>query len=147
MRHIGMTGTREGMTKLQSENFKSFITSMDLHTSSAVTTLHHGDCIGADTDAHNIATKHELETEIHPPIKDDVRAYNEGTRSHEPKGYFERNRDIVNSSDWMFGFPVTDFETPKGGTWYTINYAKKTKTPLTIIFPNGLTETHNVTPL
>ena len=80
---------------------------------------------------------------IHPPIKDEVRAFCEGDESWEPKSYFARNRDIVIVSNVILATPVTEFET-KGGTWYTINHAKKLKKPLYIIYPSDRIEMFNL---
>jgi hypothetical protein len=132
--HIGMTGTREGMTAAQKLTFAKIIGQSMKNTK----VFHHGDCLGADADGHDMAVELGIETHVHPPIKTEVRAYKEGTYMAEPDGYFARNRDIVNASDLMVATPVTDFET-KGGTWYTINYAKKMNKPLIIISPDGTT--------
>lgn len=136
-KHIGMTGTRDGMSQEQKNAYEKYIQALDEKL-----ILHHGDCIGADADAHDIAVRHNIKTHIHPPIKDVHRAFKEGDYSEEEKSYFARNRDIVDSAALVLGFPKLMKET-KGGTWYTINYTKNKGTPLVIIWPNGELEYHN----
>lgn len=136
---IGMTGTRDGMTEAQKTQFKKGL----LHLKAI--TLHHGDCVGADADAHNIADKlRHLDIVIHPPISDKFRAFKNGPSCTilAEKIYFARNRDIVNESEILIGTPRSMVET-KGGTWYTINYGKKSGKRVYIIHPDGNVERHN----
>jgi nucleoside 2-deoxyribosyltransferase len=37
--------------------------------------------------------------------------------------YYRRNREIVDNSDMVYAFIAPD-GIDRGGTWYTINYAK-----------------------
>lgn len=136
--HIGMTGTRNGMTEAQKDCFADLLGSLY-----NVTHHHHGDCVGADAESHDIAEQCGVECIIHPPVKTELRAYKLSTDVKTPKGYFERNRDIVNESQLLVGFPATMFET-KGGTWYTINYGKKQGKPVYIVYPDGSIEKFNV---
>ena len=133
---IGMTGTRNGLTKAQSDFARSVIPWQE------VTELHSGDCVGADAELHNIAKLNYVTSIGHPPIKDELRAFCEFDRECEPKNYFARNRDIVNSSEQMYGFPPTEEDTGKGGTWYTINYAISKGKSLVIVTPSGRVVEH-----
>ncbi len=129
--HIGMTGTREGMTKEQKESFKRVVTYMK------PTHLHHGDCIGADADAHELAKALSTPSIVHPPSDSSLRAFKDSVEIREEKGYFARNRDIVNESEILLGFPKTMVET-EGGTWYTINYGRRAAgKDVYIIYPDG----------
>ena len=145
---VGMTGTRDGMTDNQKDLFDMYCEFIyDINDKEhRFCFLHHGDCIGADAEADAIAYRNGFKIWAHPPSKTALRAFveviNRRALSSDPKGYFERNRDIVNMSELMFGFPKTEFET-RGGTWYTINYAKDKKKPLVIIYPSGIIEEHN----
>jgi hypothetical protein len=134
-----MTGNRDGMTD---EQKKTFARGLDHFNA---TTLHHGDCVGADADAHDIAAEKGRMITIHPPEKDELRAFKreEGDEEREPKGYFARNRDIVNESEILFGFPKTMFET-SGGTWYTINYGKRIGKPVYVVLPDGSVDSFNI---
>jgi hypothetical protein len=136
---LGMTGNRDGMTQEQKNTMVRGLTHFK------VTELHHGDCIGADADAHDIASINGLSITIHPPEKDELRAFKreEGDYEHETKGYFPRNRDIVNDSQILFGFPRSAMEG-RGGTWYTINYAKRIGKPVYVILPDGSVDRFNI---
>jgi hypothetical protein len=56
------------------------------------------------------------------------------------KGYFIRDRDVVDESELMVACPKQYMELGKmpGGTWWTIDYTRKVKKPLAIVWPNGL---------
>ena len=103
--------------------------------------FHHGDCVGADGEAHDIV--HLLsdgvgvQVHVRPGPYTFVRAFKKGDVKYEQKSYFARNRDIVDSVDFMFATPNSFEEQTHGGTWYTIRYARKTKTSLCIIWPDG----------
>ena len=121
--HIGMTGTRNGMTEAQRATFYRLLTEESSVRGSRY--IHHGDCLGADEESNHVAENLIMTTVVHPPVKGDLRAYCVGDETREEKGYLERNRDIVNESDLMFGMPPTMNDSGKGGTCYTIKYAKK----------------------
>jgi hypothetical protein len=137
---IGMTGTRDGMTNAQKD---SFLRGLE-HFRAA--TLHHGDCVGADAEAHEIAAGRGMAITIHPPKDSRYRAYKreEGDQEMDPLGYFQRNRNIVKASDILFGVPKTKVDIG-GGTWYTIKYGKGSGKPVYIIYPDGFVESHNIT--
>lgn len=136
--NVGMTGTREGMTDAQKKTFYGLLTGMFTDKENSI--FHHGDCIGADSDGHDIAKLIGYTIWVHPPEKDEVRAFKKGDYIEGTKGYFARNRDIVDCSSILLATPVTNFETPKGGTWYTIRYAAKVGVKCIIIWPNGIME-------
>lgn len=129
---IGFTGTREGMTAAQKEGVVRELIAL------GATELHHGDCVGADADADLIAHELGLYVVIHPPVDETHRAfcrYADETRA--PKTHFARNRDIVDETVHLIATPRTMYEEPRGGTWYTVNYARKRIKPLNIVWPDG----------
>jgi hypothetical protein len=130
MKHVGFTGTRSGMTPGQKSTVCRLIQQM------ATFIFHHGDCVGADAEAHDLVRHTNSHIVIHPPNKDDFRAFRKGDEERPIKSYFARNRDIVNESDVVIATPYTAGETG-GGTWYTINYCKKYKKKVYIVNPNG----------
>ena len=127
---VGFTGTRVGMQLWQK---KKFIDTMFLLK---VTEFHHGDCIGADADAHHILERYfpEIRIVIHPPCVNTARAYCTGHLQMEPLPYIERNHAIVNSSEHLIGAPATP-EIKRSGTWATIRYARAKGIPTTIFEP------------
>lgn len=134
---LGMTGNRNGLSK------KAKIAFIELVMDGEFTSLSHGDCVGSDADTHEIATTFGLDTIIHPPKKDNLRAHCKGTVILPEKGYFARNRDIVLTTDYLVGFPATKINPGKGGTWYTIDFALRRKLPVMIIHHDGTIERHN----
>ena len=90
---IGFTGTRHGMTEAQRGSLRSLLGDAG--------EFHHGDCIGADAQAHDIARDLGLEVVVHPPKVDTMRAWktSDSDRIREPKPFLARNRDIVRETD------------------------------------------------
>jgi len=128
---IGFTGTREGMTIAQ----LAALTEM-LRGSNA--TLHHGDCVGADAEAHDIADAVGLTIVIHPPDNLELRAFKLGRYIWGPLPYLERNREIVRCADYLIAAPAEDTEQARGGTWHAVRYARKRRKSIVIIWPNGV---------
>ncbi len=132
---IGFTGTRIGMTAAQKSTFQSLMRHF------TPTEFHHGDCVGADADAHEMAEKY-CHIVVHPPIDSTHRARKLGRVMCQPKTYFARNRDIVNDTDRMIATPMQAEHQDRGGTWYTIDFARKKGKPVAVINPDGtLSET------
>ena len=103
--------------------------------------FHHGDCVGADSNAYNII-RHIIPTcpiHIHPPEKEKTRAFCDGySVIHEPKPYIERDKDIVDAVDVLVATPRGSNEELRSGTWATIRYARKKGTVrVIIIYPDG----------
>ena len=63
--HIGFTGTQQGMTLRQKQQLNEIL--RDLYDKGN-RWFHHGDCIGADAEAHDIATAIGYHILVHPPI-------------------------------------------------------------------------------
>ena len=133
---VGMTGSRDGLSTKQKALCKEFLETLE------ATEFHHGDCVGADAKTHKIARELGLYIIVHPPEKNDLRAFCEGDESRKTKGYLARNRDIVSESKVMLGFPKQERQS-KGGTWYTIKHAKKQGKKTYIIYPSGNVEEFN----
>lgn len=122
---IGFTGTQIGMSQHQKEQF--VLKLMEL----GVTEFHHGDCIGADAEAHDIVREFfpSVWIEVHPPDITTKRAYKKGDVIHTPKPYLVRNKDIVDASEFLIGSPKENYNVLRSGTWSTIRYAKKMQKP------------------
>lgn len=131
---IGFTGTQQGMTKEQKE-FLKYILSKTAEVYK-YGEFHHGDCIRADAEAHDIAEKY-FECVIHPPDIMAKRAFKKAKQIRTPKPYLYRNRDIVDECNELIATPKEVDEQKRSGTWSTIRYARKMKKRVTIIYPNG----------
>ena len=84
---VGFTGTRNGMSDEQKVKLDYFIKHNDIEE------FHHGDCVGADTEAHNIVkgAKPKIKIIIHPPIMSKYRSFLIGDEKRKPKEPLERN--------------------------------------------------------
>jgi hypothetical protein len=126
---IGFTGTREGMSQHQKEQFvlKMFELSP--------TEFHHGDCEGADAEAHDIVREFlpDVKIVVYPPLSFRRRAMKQGDVTMEPESYVKRDYRIVDSTDILIGAPKTDTEQIRSGSWTTIRYARKIGRPNYVI--------------
>jgi len=135
---IGFTGTRKGMTDEQKEEI-SWMLQAQLGLARAITgkvdEVHHGDCVGADSDFHDLASGYDIV--VHPPSVDKYRAFREGSEILPPKSYLQRNMDIVDSCDILIAAPEGE-EQQRSGTWATVRYARKRNKSIFIVSPDGI---------
>lgn len=130
---VGFTGTRFGMTEPQ----KAVLT-VGLFGMGIVTELHHGDCVGADEDAHKIALDMGILIVVHPPEEPLHRAFCKNAKEVlEQKPYLIRNQDIVDQTDLLIATPFFEYEEVRGGTWFTVRYARLRKKRIVIAWPSG----------
>lgn len=129
---VGFTGTRHGMTAAQSAAVQNLLAAIIWKDR-----LHHGDCIGADAEAHNLAESAGFHTVSHPGDIPPLRAYKVATETREPKPCLVRNRDIVDETEILIAAPSTDAEVIKSGTWATVRYARKAGRKIYIVNPDG----------
>ncbi len=144
MTKIGFTGSRKGMTLRQKAWFTEFVSDFD------EIEFHHGDCVGADEDGHNIvdskSTVKATTIVIHPPSDEKLRAYCIGDIYCPSKPYLDRNRDIVDETDFLVAFPNGYDGASKngpGGTWYTIRYADSLDKRVIIVYGNAKVDVLN----
>ena len=136
---IGFTGTRDGMTPAQISTMAILFYELKM------TELHHGDCVGADHNAHMLVCTRfpECLVHIYPPVQQDKRAMSHVETPcaliefHPLKEYLERDRDIVDACDCLIAAPKTEGEVRQSGTWYTIRYGWKSKKNVFVIAPDG----------
>lgn len=129
---VGFTGTRHGMTDAQKAALRSLLVRV------AGTEFHHGDCMGADSEAHDIAMECGYCLVIHPPTNPSLRAWRK-VPSHlmrPERPYMTRNRNIVNAAQIVIAAPAESVEG-KGGTRSTVRYARRVGKPLHVILPDG----------
>jgi hypothetical protein len=133
---VGFTGTQRGMTDAQFNRIAYWFSQRPS------VTLHHGDCIGADADAHRAAWEEGLRIEIHPPDIDRKRAFCQGAAVvHPPAPYLIRNIAIVDACEVLIATPKEETgEELRSGTWATVRAARKAKRRIVIVRPSGRVE-------
>ncbi len=129
--HIGFSGSQKGMTQRQKDTLAMLLFNFKPNWDY----FHHGDCIGADAEAHDIAVAEAFTIIIHPPDDDKKRAFKEGFSVMRPRPYLERNKDIVMSCQILIAAPETMFEEQRSGTWATTRFAQKSTPPIIILAP------------
>lgn len=136
--NVGFTGTQEGLTRPQT-------TALKLELIQRGMWFTHGDCVGADEQAHVLATNVGYFIAVRPGTTDSKRAHCDGDIVHEPKPNLERNQDIVNDADVLLACPSNEEgEILRSGTWSTIRRARKKGIPIGIIRPSGRIEWERV---
>lgn len=124
---IGFTGNRYGIT---SEQKNQIISILDKYDNLIVS---HGDCVGSDTDFHNLCmnyrTEHQnkkIKIHIYPPNNSKLRAFNQGDLIMDEKPYLQRNLNIIKNSSILIACPIDkNKEELRSGTWSTIRKARK----------------------
>lgn len=122
--HVGFTGTRKGMSRGQRDALLTFLKGANQSRKFLGAVLHHGDCVGADAEANEVADSLGMCTVIHPPENPKHRAWCEADEYRYRKPYLERNRDIVDECDFLVAAPGGK-ERRRSGTWATVRYARK----------------------
>lgn len=150
MLSVGYTGPEEGMTPAQAKALRGLLRSWKLVRHDEVLVLHHGDCVGGDIEAQDIAVEEEWWVEIWPPDNDRKRGWGERrlpeaehtdtiVAVHQPKPYLDRDWDIA-AQDVLVATPKQKYEPEgreRGGTWATVTRARRQGTPVRIIWPDG----------
>ncbi len=131
MKHLAFTGTQAGMTGPQRARFRGLMRAL------RPATFHHGDCVGADAEAHDDVVG-TTRVHIHPCTISDKRAWKgQAFVIEAPAPPLERNRVMVDVSEALVATPKGMIEELRSGTWATIRYARKQKKPVHICWPNG----------
>lgn len=152
----GFTGTQKGMTSFQKQELNLRL--------EGCTEFTHGDCIGSDEQANQIAFELGIEFfTIFPPTDTKKRAYCfnpekdlmndnaewrgitwQGRFIHVrwmPKDdYLKRNKKIVDHCSKMLATPKEYEHSLRSGTWACIRYAWKVKRDIIIIPPVNRTD-------
>jgi hypothetical protein len=130
---VGFTGTSRGTTEPQQLALDRFL------RAHWVDEFHHGDCIGADHDAHVIASYLHLKIVLHPPSNPIKRAFcGPGLTARWPEAdYLTRNRQIVHATDMLVACPKETKEQRRSGVWYTVRCARDKGVPVLVVPPDG----------
>lgn len=132
---VGVTGTELGLSDRQ---MASLWWVLDVIKPRG---LRHGDCVGVDAQAAQIADSLNIPTFSHPgfspkyPDTTRFRAFHKSTTIYEPKPFLERDDDIARNVALLIACPLESKEELLSGTWATIRYARKAETPRIILLP------------
>jgi hypothetical protein len=128
---LGFTGTQQGLTEPQIHLL------VDALLRYAPREVHHGDCIGADAQFHDLVRKllPLARVVIHPPTIAAKRAFCEGDEERASLAYLTRNRAIVRESQGLIAAPAEREEKRRSGSWATVREARKQNRPLLLILP------------
>ena len=135
MRRIGFTGTRHGITSLQRSELERLL--RDLRPGE----LHHGQCVGADAEAHDIALDFGVPAIIvHPSNDPTLTAVRAPGKSRvvsylPPADPLKRNKAMVRAVDTLIAAPATAEEQVRSGTWFTIRFARRLGSVEVIVLP------------
>lgn len=141
MIQIGFTGTQKGMSKPQYQLVDSLLN--DTINEYGVEKVHHGMCIGADLEFHNLCRSKGLYIIGHPGVTGFGKRWNRAdcdVDEIEPEMEFlHRNQKIVDACHLLLATPKSEYEELRSGTWATIRRARKAETiGLIVIDPNGI---------
>ena len=137
---LGFTGSRNGMTQSQRETFLRL-----LHEKSPSVFVH-GDCVGADEQAHKIVEDNlpTVNVVVAPSLNATLRAWCKPRTGVlcEARASVDRNRAIAIMCDELIAVPrkrlVPDGGfIPQSGTQQTIEFAQDNGRPVTIINEDG----------
>lgn len=126
---IGFTGTQLGMSQHQKEQFVLKCEEL------GITEFHHGDCIGADAEAHDIVREFFPNVWIvgHLPKYKNKQVFRKCDEYRAPLDYLVRDKNIVSETEFLIGAPKSDDEELRSGTWTTIRYSRKANKPQEIL--------------
>lgn len=131
---VGFTGTRKGMTPVQQRMVEGLLRAWEPKE------FHHGDCIGADAQAADIARRLGIYIVSHPctGVHDRWRAGTVSDTTLTCSSPRARNTDIVRCSTRMIAAPSSTKPQFRGsGTWMTIRISTRLQVPLIIVWPDG----------
>lgn len=140
-KHLGFTGTRKHLTPDQGCDLVDALAAL---FDEGYTHFHHGDCIGADEEAHAMAVDIGYHIVLHPPINDKHRVFcsrhltKDRYTLYKAKDYLVRNQDIVNGSTMIIACPDRPEHT-RSGTWSTVRKARAAKKLIRLILPETKT--------
>lgn len=139
--NLGFTGTRHGLTWSQKVTLVTLLRRLN-DTGHRVLVFRHGGCQGADVEAARIAREvcgPDASIFCHPGPDGDPHQVDSGVDDEKLPGktHFARNRDIVALSQAMVACPCDVSRQTRGGTWYTIDHARKAGVRVYLIWPSG----------
>lgn len=133
--HVGFTGTKKGLMFPQ---LAALHTTMARLFGEGFRTLHHGDCVGGDAEAHRVWREHPGGlVHLHPPLDTTGRAFCDFDLTEEPRDFLVRNHDIAVATSVLVAAPRRTVEERRSGTWATVRYARQCGSRVLLVMPNG----------
>lgn len=133
MHTLGFTGTQRGMTVPQLKTVYKYLLEW------RPARLHHGCCIGADSEVNALATVLGIGTIGHPPTdQKKIGVWHGCNEQRKPKPYLDRDLDIVTETESLLAVPYRANEELRSGTWATVRRARILERPVTFVYPNGV---------
>ena len=122
--NVGFTGTQRGISPERLDELRNLLAHL---RERGFDTLHHGDCVGADAQAHEAALKLGYRIWLHPPMDDKKRAHcTDAHFTSELRTYRARNHKIVRYTAILIAAPRgSEKSQPYSGTWMTVRMARK----------------------
>ncbi len=128
---IGVTASRHGSTKRQREETRALLVKL------RATELHHGDCVGGDSEVCEIARDLGMRIVSHPPENPTYRAFVDSDESMPEAPYATRNAAIVAAVDILVALPRQQSEVLRSGTWSTVRRAYRDGVEVALILPRN----------
>lgn len=140
---VGFTGTQQGLEPPQRESL-----ALVLEMLAPMREFHHGDCVGADAEADDLANFAGVRrTYAHPCEFEDKRAHCACDVVFAPKHHKTRNREIAQAADVLLACPRAEEKSvPRSGTWQTVRLALQVGTPVLLVWPDGTWEPRGEVP-
>jgi hypothetical protein len=136
---VGFTGTREGMTVLQSAGVLQLLKGM---WDGGLRKARHGMCVGADEDFHRLARSVGFYMIGHPGTRPDGQCFTRAAITCQEKResfpFVARDRHIVQECLVLIACPRGYAEEQRSGTWATVRWARKKNRHLYIVQPDGI---------
>lgn len=136
---VGFTGTSKGASDYQLKLLEERLKALK---EDGFDELHHGACIGADTQCAKIAKRlgyrlvaHPGFSKKHPESLLYRSEFAENDEVLEAKLHLDRDHDIVDAVDYMLATPLTREERTRSGTWTTVRYARTKNLLMEVILP------------
>lgn len=143
---LGFTGTRAGMTDKQRESVAEFL------RVNQPSVVHHGDCVGADSQFHDSALLlvSPPRIEVHPCTLTKFRAYRKAPVIYPVKPPKDRNQDIVRAAEHLLAAPkgvAAADSSLRSGTWQTIRMMLTARKSVTVVWADGSVQAWGYTSL
>jgi hypothetical protein len=134
---FGFFGSRKGMTRSQHFALREVLKSNSGE-------FHHGDSIGADAEAHDIAFECGYAIVIHPPLDRRLRAFKAAPELviRPEQQYLIRNKEIVLETMALIAVPFESDEQRRCSTWAAYRFARTSGRATVLILPGGEIRQH-----